>query len=411
MLALIAARHATKASARSSAGSPTLGPASSSTAASISRLGSSPLSSVGTARSTTASPPNPSNAKPSRSSGSRQRSSSARAAGPRSSVSGNSSACEGSGPGVELAAHLLEDDALVHDVLVEEEDLVLGGRHDEGVLHLAEHAAEAARPRRARPASWKSAACSAAMAPAGLGGARTGRRRRRAAERRHHGRRGAAPRAARRRPSPARRAAGGSGPRPWSGWTLASTSAGGQRDRPARPAGSGRAAAAGGTRRAPPAAARDRAPGRPLTITTMSSRPPRVTSGGLAHPRHAHAVLGRGPRPAGARPCPSPTARRCAGAGRPAAGRRQRGAAVVGHAQLHAGMRQRQLRRRCAGSPPARWSAVLRNFRRAGVLKNRSWTSTRRAGLGRHREPLAHDAALAGQAQPLGGAARAARRP
>src|SRR5919108_749881 len=42
--------------------------------------------------------------------------------------------------GVEASAHLLEDDALVHHVLVEEEDLVVGRGHDEGVLHLAQHA-------------------------------------------------------------------------------------------------------------------------------------------------------------------------------------------------------------------------------------------------------------------------------
>ena len=93
----MAARQATKATARSSVGSPALGSANSSRIASTRRLGSSPLSSVGTARSTTASAPNSSNAKPSRSSGWRQRPSSARAAGPRSSVSTNSSACEASG--------------------------------------------------------------------------------------------------------------------------------------------------------------------------------------------------------------------------------------------------------------------------------------------------------------------------
>src|SRR2546422_8443567 len=45
-------------------------------------------------------------------------------------------------PGVELAPEPLEDHALVSDVLVEEEDFLVGRRHDERVLDLPEHPAE-----------------------------------------------------------------------------------------------------------------------------------------------------------------------------------------------------------------------------------------------------------------------------
>ena len=98
MFAFTAARHATNASARSTAGSPAFGPPSSSTAAWRSRLGSSPFRSAGTALTTIASPPKPSKAKPRRSSGARQRSRSARPAGPRSTGSGKSSACDAGAP-------------------------------------------------------------------------------------------------------------------------------------------------------------------------------------------------------------------------------------------------------------------------------------------------------------------------
>src|SRR2546422_8879725 len=45
-------------------------------------------------------------------------------------------------PGVELAPEPLEDHALVSDVLVEEEDFLVGRRQDERVMDLPGHTAE-----------------------------------------------------------------------------------------------------------------------------------------------------------------------------------------------------------------------------------------------------------------------------
>ena len=61
----------------------------------------------------------------------------------RSSGCGNRSSCDGSGLCSSSGLEALEQHALVRHVLVDEEHLVVARRHDEGVLELADHRAEA----------------------------------------------------------------------------------------------------------------------------------------------------------------------------------------------------------------------------------------------------------------------------
>ena len=161
-------------------------------------------------------------------------------------------------------------------------------------------------------------------------------------------------------------------------------------------------AAAADRRRARPGASAGSRTGRPLMTTRMSSRLPRREVG-RARPdrRRCTPCSVRSTTSKRSARRPSPRGRRCAGADRRPRGAVRAARPLLRHAELDVGMGQRELRRRCAGSPPPRWSALLRNLSRAGVLKNRSCTSTVVPGLGRDRELLAHDAALAGQPQPL----------
>ena len=86
---------------------------------------------------------------------------------PSSSGCGKSSSCDGSGLCSSWGSRQLEEHALVRHVLVDEEDLVVARRDDEGVLQLADHRAEAPRRRTRRVSSRNSAACGAARSKEG----------------------------------------------------------------------------------------------------------------------------------------------------------------------------------------------------------------------------------------------------
>src|SRR5262245_382980 len=78
----------------------------------------------------------------------------------------------GEGAGGEVALELLEEHALMGHVLVDEEDLLVVGRHHEGVLELADHAAEAAGPEGCRRLAEERAL--RLVGPRDTGGGRTG---------------------------------------------------------------------------------------------------------------------------------------------------------------------------------------------------------------------------------------------
>ena len=142
--ALMAARHATNASSRSSTGELPR-PASSSSScesSSASRGRSSVRRSEGTARRRIAPPPNPSRAKPRRASSGLTRSRARSARRGQLERLREQELLRRERAALEVAAQPLEEHALVRDVLVDEEDLVGRVRHDEGVLDLADHAAE-----------------------------------------------------------------------------------------------------------------------------------------------------------------------------------------------------------------------------------------------------------------------------
>ena len=114
-------------------------------------------------------PPKPSSAKPSFSSARRplaEQVGLARRAG-RAAAGTAAPATAARGPR-ELGLEALEQHALVRHVLVDEEHLVVGGRHDEGVLELADHRAEAraCRTRGAPRGTGRPAARAAARRPA-----------------------------------------------------------------------------------------------------------------------------------------------------------------------------------------------------------------------------------------------------
>src|SRR5437879_12309330 len=109
----------------------------------MSRLGSSPFRSAGTARRTIAPPLEllEGEAEP------LERRPPALEHGPRAGREverlGEEQRLRAGRPGVELAPEPLEDHALVSDVLVEEEDFLVGRRHNERVLDLPEQPAQA----------------------------------------------------------------------------------------------------------------------------------------------------------------------------------------------------------------------------------------------------------------------------
>ena len=87
--------------------------------------------------------------------------------------------------------------------------------------------------------------------------------------------------------------------------------------------------------------------------------------------------------------------------------RRQRGAAVVGDAELHRGLRERQLRDRAQrGAELGR--RRLEEFQPRRRVEKQVAHLDAGAALGRHGEPLGDHAPLAHQPQPLGRVARAA---
>ena len=288
----MAARQETKASGRSTRGAaaPRRRPPTSSTRRSTSRCGSRPWSSAGTALSRTSLPPKPSIAKPRRSERPppippRRRP----GPEPSSRRCGNRSSWGGSGPRAS-APEALEEDALVGDVLVDEEHLLLGGRHHEGVVELPDHRAEAGRPEGRRapretarlagappaaPATLRPAPRAAALAastPAPAGGPSGAWRPARAG-----------PPAPPCRPPLARAAATGSAPTPSSDARSRRPRAAARRCE-ARPTGkrsrdrSGRYASSSAWVRSVSRT------GRPFTTSVMSSRPPRSSAGGEARP-------------------------------------------------------------------------------------------------------------------------------
>ena len=109
-------------------------------------------------------------------------------------------------------------------------------------------------------------------------------------------------------------------------------------------------------------------------ITTMSSRPPRVTSGGLAQPATCTPCSTRSTassRSVVSQPHSAPTRwRRSAAAGAVSAARPP---LVTRNCVAGCARASWPTMRRLADSSVA---GALRNFRRAGVLKKRSWTST-----------------------------------
>src|SRR2546422_7362365 len=113
---------------------------------------------------------------------------------------------------------------------------------------------------------------------------------------------------------------------------------------------------------------------------------------------HAQEPLGERPAPDGAGPLAHVLRRRG----------RQRGAAVVGDAELHLGMRERELRERAQGGPEL-GRRRLEELEPRGRVEEEVAHLDARPRLSRHGQPLSDHPALARQPQPLGSAARAAR--
>ena len=157
----------------------------------MSRRGSSPLSSAGTARSSDGGSAEALEAEAEaleRGRHSREQVGLARARA--RAAAGRAAPATAAGSASSSRLEALEEHALVRHVLVDEEDLVVARRHDEGVLELADHRAEAHGAERRGVSSRNRAACG--DRPLEAGGRATRRPRARPSRRRASRRRRAA---------------------------------------------------------------------------------------------------------------------------------------------------------------------------------------------------------------------------